>query len=58
MNNPFIDTILYTTVVLHPNQLNNNIYSNLKQTLIETLNKKCYKNYGYISEIYEILERD
>lgn len=58
MNNPFIDTVLYTTVMLHPGQLNNNIYSNLKQNLIKTLERRCYKNYGYISKIYEILERD
>lgn len=58
MNNPFIDTMLYTTVALHPSQLNNNIYSNLKQNLIKMLEKKCYKNYGYISKIYEIIERD
>jgi len=58
MNNPFLDTVLYTTVALHPSQLNNNIYSNLKQNLIKMLEKKCYKNYGYISKIYEILERD
>lgn len=58
MNNPFIDTMLYTTIVLHPSQLNNNIYSNLKLNLTKTLEKKCYKKYGYISKIYEILERD
>lgn len=58
MNNPFINTMLYTTIALHPSQLNNQIYSNLKQNLIRTLEKKCYKDYGYICKIYEILERD
>ena len=57
MSNPFKDTILYTTVVLRPEQLNNNIYSNIKQNL-NRLVGKCYKKYGYISKIYEILERD
>lgn len=57
MNNPFKDTILYTTVVLNPSQLNNNIYSNIKQNLSKLVGK-CYKKYGYISKIYEILERD
>jgi DNA-directed RNA polymerase subunit E'/Rpb7 len=57
MSNPFKDTILYTTVVLHPSQLNNNIYSNIKQNLMGLVGK-CYKRYGYISKIYEILERD
>lgn len=58
LHNPFIDTILYTTVELSPDQLNNNIYSNLKQNLINALERKCFRNYGYISKIYEILERD
>lgn len=58
MNNPFIDTMLYATVALHPSQLNNNIYSNLKQNLIEKYERKCYKDYGYICKIYEIIKRD
>jgi DNA-directed RNA polymerase subunit E'/Rpb7 len=58
MNNPFIDTMLYTSIILHPSQLNNEIYNNLKNNLTKTLEKKCYKKYGYISKIYEILERD
>ena len=56
--NPFINTCLHARIALHPSQLNNNIYSNLKQNLIRQLDKKCYLDYGYISEIYEILERD
>lgn len=56
MINPFIDTKLYATVTLYPNKLDNNIYSNIKQELIRTLEKKCYKNYGYITKIYEILD--
>jgi DNA-directed RNA polymerase subunit E'/Rpb7 len=58
MNNPFIDTILYTTVELSPDQLNNNLYSNLKHNLIKAIEKKCFRSYGYISKIYEILEHD
>ena len=58
MNNPFIDTMLYATVALHPSQLNNNIYSNLKQNLIEKYERRCYKDYGYICKIYEIIKRD
>jgi DNA-directed RNA polymerase subunit E'/Rpb7 len=57
MSNPFKDTILYTTIVLHPSQLNNNIYSNIKQNLMSLVGM-CYKKYGYISKIYEILEHD
>lgn len=58
MNNPFIDTILYTTVEVRPDQLNNNLYSNIKENLIKNVDKKCFKNYGYISEVYEVLSRD
>jgi DNA-directed RNA polymerase subunit E'/Rpb7 len=57
MLSPFIDTILYTKIGLHASQLDNNIYSNLKQNLIHKLVGRCYLNYGYISKIYEILER-
>ena len=58
MINPFIDTALYTTVTLHPSELNNSIYTNIKQKLIKTHEGHCYKDYGYMSKIYEVLERD
>jgi len=58
MNNPFIDTKLYTTVELRPDQLNNSLYSNMKQNLIKSLEKKCFRKYGYINKIYEIIEHD
>lgn len=57
LRSPFIDTILCTKVTLHPSQLNNNIYVNLKSNLIETHKNRCYKNYGFIKEIYKIEER-
>jgi len=55
---PFINTKLYTTVALHPSQLNNNIYSNIKQNLIKMYEKRIYLGYGYINKVYEILERN
>lgn len=57
MLSPFIDTILYTQVGLHPKQLNNDIYSNLKQNLIKKVEGQCYLNYGYITKVYEIIEK-
>lgn len=54
--NPFITTVLSTQIVLHPSQLNNDIYNNLKENLELRLKNKCFKNYGYISNIYEIVE--
>lgn len=56
MNGPYINTELYTTVSLLPNQMNNSIYINLKKNLEKQVAKKCLKNYGYIVEIYEIIE--
>lgn len=56
MYSPYIDTVLYTTVLLPPNMLDNNIYLNLKTNLDNKVLNKCYKNYGFINDIYEILE--
>lgn len=36
--------------------MNNDIYQNLKQNLIDELKGSCYGDYGYIVDIYEILE--
>lgn len=51
---PYITTIIETQVVLKPNQMNNQIYKNLKDNLTKRLEGKCYRNYGYINKIYEI----
>lgn len=52
--NPFIYTTLCSTVSLHPSKINNNIRENIKKTLIDTIEKTCYLDYGYISKIYKI----
>lgn len=57
MTSPYINTKLYSTVTLLPNQMNNDIYTHMKTNLIKRLEGKCYRNYGYVSKIYEILER-
>lgn len=54
MNGPYINTELYTTVSLLPNQMDNSIYLNLKKNLERQVAKKCLRNYGYIIEVYEI----
>lgn len=54
---PYFNTYLYTRVSLHPSQMNNDIYKNLKANLIRTKQNKCYLNYGYISKVYKIEER-
>lgn len=55
MTNPYIDTELETVVTLYPDQMNNSVYINLKKNLTDKLLNKCYKNYGYITDIYKIV---
>jgi DNA-directed RNA polymerase subunit E'/Rpb7 len=38
--------------------MNNKIYLNLKKNLERKIKGKCYKNYGYIQDIYEIVKHD
>jgi len=57
MTAPYFNTNLYTTVSLHPSQMDNDIYKHLKNNLIRKLQGKCYKSYGYIIKIYKIEER-
>lgn len=54
--NPYIDRELYTTIVLSPSNLNNMIYQNLKKKLEKQVIGKCFREYGYIMKVYEILE--
>ena len=54
MNNPYKTTILNTTVSLQPRQMNNEVYLNLKNNLIEDMEGKCFKDYGFITEVFEI----
>ena len=53
-NSPYITTELTTSISLEPSQMNNNIYKNLKSNLINRFLGKCFKDYGYITKIYDI----
>lgn len=53
---PFLKTDLTANIALHPSQLNNEIYNNILNNLKKLLVGKCYKNYGYISKIYDIID--
>lgn len=55
IDNPFINTKLTTTVSLRPDQMDNKIYLNLKSNLERKVLGKCYKDYGFISKVYEII---
>lgn len=54
---PYFNTELYCRVALYPNQLDNDIYKNLKNNLIKKYQGKCYKSYGLITKIHKISER-
>lgn len=57
MSSPYINTRLYSKVTTLPNQMNNDIYSHMKSNLIKRLEGKCYRNYGFVTKIYEIIDR-
>ena len=57
MTSPYINTKLYTIVSLAANQMDNNLYSHLKNNLIRKFEGKCFKHYGCITKIYEILDK-
>ena len=56
MLSPYINTTFKTYVYLRPDQLNNDIYNNLKNNLIFDLENKCFKDYGFIVKIYSIID--
>lgn len=55
-NSPYITTELTTSISLEPSQMNNNIYKNLKNNLVNKFSGKCFKDYGYINKIYDIIK--
>ena len=58
MTSLYMNTVLTTYVNLNPDQMDNKIYLNLKKNLEKKVLGKCYKNYGYIMEVYEIINYD
>jgi len=56
LHNPYVDTTLLCPIMLSPNQMDNKLYLHLKLNLKNKLEGKCYKNYGYINNIYTIEE--
>ncbi len=55
LSSPYIDTELYSRILIRPQQINNDIYINLKNNLKKKVEKKCNK-YGFITKIYKILD--
>ena len=54
MTSPYVNTVLSKTVPLHPYQMNNKIYLNLKNNLERSIVGKCYSKYGFIVKIIKI----
>ena len=52
---PYFDSELFSRVIIYPNQIDNDIYINLKNNLKKKVEKKCNK-YGYITKVYKILD--
>jgi DNA-directed RNA polymerase subunit E'/Rpb7 len=55
LTNPYYNTELYDRISLRPEQLNNDLYNNIKNNLIIKNEKKCCQ-YGYIYKINNIIE--
>ena len=56
LHNPSTNTTLVCPIMLYPNQMDNKMHIHIKSNLINKLEKKCYKNYGYINKIFSIEE--
>ena len=55
ISTPYLDSELYSRILIRPQQINNDIYINLKNNLKKKVEKKCNK-YGFITKIYKILD--
>ena len=51
---PYIDTELTTSVIISPDQMNNEFYINIKNNLINNVETKCLGQYGLICKVYKI----
>lgn len=56
MTNPYVDTTFKILINVRPNQLNNDVRENIKTNLIEEYENKCFKKYGFISKIYDVID--
>lgn len=56
IQSPYINTTLICPIMLYPNQMDNKRYLHLKTNLTNKLLGRCYKNYGYITKIHQIID--
>ena len=57
MNTPYFNTYLYAKISLHSSQFGNDLSKHLKNNLIKRFQGKCYKSFGHITKIYNIVDR-
>lgn len=57
VTSPYVATVINLSVLLKPEQMNENIYNNLKDNIITTYKDRCYKDFGVIVDIIKILEK-
>lgn len=55
LHNPFIDTVQHTKLRLLPRQLNADLYTHLKNNLVDKIQGKCNHN-GYVEKVYKITD--
>ena len=55
MTSPYINTKISTSIMLHPYQMDNKIYVNLKKNLEKKISNRCFSKYGYVVKVIEIL---
>lgn len=53
---PYINTYLSSPIELLPEQMNNDLFIHIKNNLKKKLLNKCYKEYGFITDIYDICQ--
>ena len=57
IDSPYFVTSLNVKTIVYPHQINNEIRNNIKNNINKKLKNKCFKNYGYITDIYSIQEK-
>ena len=57
MISPYFSTYLDSNVSLKPDQLNNELRINIKKNLSIMYKDKCFKEFGYIMDIYSIQDK-
>jgi DNA-directed RNA polymerase subunit E'/Rpb7 len=57
MNTPYFNTYLSSNISLHSSQMKNGAGKFLKENLIKRIEGKCYKKFGHVTKIYNIVDK-